>query len=74
MVYEAAGRGVIALAGGLQVFFGRIYQYAIGAARLLFAVGKYLTGMENRDANWNAAVFAGVLVAFMVIITLGVGW
>jgi NADH:ubiquinone oxidoreductase subunit 5 (subunit L)/multisubunit Na+/H+ antiporter MnhA subunit len=74
MVYEAAGRGITAFAGVLQLLFGRIYNYAIDASRMLFTVGKYLMGMENRDANWNAAVFAGVLVAFMVIITMGVGW
>ena len=74
IVYAAACLGVTAFAGWLQRMFGIIYNYAIDIARMLFTAGKYLMGMENRDANWNAAVFAGVLVAFMVILMMGVGW
>jgi hypothetical protein len=29
-------------------------------------------GMENRDVNWNLAIFGSVLVALMGIILLGV--
>jgi hypothetical protein len=28
-------------------------------------------GMENRDANWNIAMFLGTLVALITVIILG---
>jgi multicomponent Na+:H+ antiporter subunit D len=74
VAYVAAGRGITMFAHSLLLLFGRIYLYAIDAIRMLFVIGKYAMGMENRDANWNAAVFAGVIVAFMVILMMGVGW
>jgi hypothetical protein len=29
--------------------------------------------MENRDANWNLAIFGSVLIALITVVILGVG-
>jgi multicomponent Na+:H+ antiporter subunit D len=73
VAYLAAGRGVTAFAGLLRDGFVVIYGIATAAARLLFDAGRAAMGMENRDANWNMAVFVGLLVALMGIILLGAG-
>ena len=50
-----------------------IYGYAIAGTRLLFDAGTVAMGMENRDANWNIAMFVGVLVALVTVVILGAG-
>ncbi len=73
VLYIGFGRGVTACAGILQVVFVRIYAYAITAALMLFATGKIAMRMEDRDANWNIAMFWSVLVSLVVVVLLGVG-
>ncbi len=70
-VYVAGANGVVAFAGALQELFGRIYGYITEAARLLFAAGRIAMRWEDRDAGGNIALFAGSIVALMVIIALG---
>jgi hypothetical protein len=72
VLYVKAGRGITAVAGGLQELFIIIYDFAKDAARLVFSAGTWAMGMENRDVNWNLAIFGSVLVALMGIILLGV--
>jgi len=50
-----------------------IYAYAVAGTRLLFDAGMLAMGMENRDANWNMAMFVGVLVALVTVVILGAG-
>jgi multicomponent Na+:H+ antiporter subunit D len=71
--YVGLAHGITAFASGLQVFFVRVYSYAVAAARMLFEAGKYAMGMEDRDANWNLAIFGGVLIALVTVVILGVG-
>jgi multicomponent Na+:H+ antiporter subunit D len=71
--YRAAGRGVCGFAGGLAAGFAVIYDVVVAAALLLFDAGRVVMGMENRDGNWNMAVFTGLLVAAMAVIVLGAG-
>ncbi|MDD1690053.1 MAG: Na(+)/H(+) antiporter subunit D [Methanoregula sp.] len=73
LVYEKACHGVCLAARGLQELFRIIYAYATAGARLLFDAGRLAMGMENRDANWNSAMFVGVLVALVTVVILGVG-
>src|SRR5512137_2178054 len=73
IVYMAACRGVTTFALGLRSLFTRIYNSVSYAARLLFVAGSYAMGMENRDPNWNIAMFGSVLVALITIFILGVG-
>jgi multicomponent Na+:H+ antiporter subunit D len=71
--YVGLAHGITAFASGLQVFFARVYSYAVAAARMLFEAGKYAMGMEDRDANWNLAIFGCVLIALVTVVILGVG-
>ena len=73
VVYLAFGRGVTACAGLLQKAFVRCYACATAVARMLFALGNLATGMEDRDPNWNIAMFGSVLVALAAVVLLGVG-
>jgi multicomponent Na+:H+ antiporter subunit D len=73
IVYMAACRGITTFAIGLRSLFTRIYDSATFCARMLFVAGGYAMGMENRDPNWNIAMFASVLVALITIFILGVG-
>ncbi|MGD0534862.1 MAG: Na(+)/H(+) antiporter subunit D [Methanoregula sp.] len=74
VAYGGLAHGITAFAGGLQEVFVRVYRCALAAARTLFTAGKYAMGMENRDANWNIAMFGSVLVALVAVVILGVGW
>jgi hypothetical protein len=49
------------------------YAYVTAGTRLLYAAGTVVMGMENRDANWNIAMFIGVLVALVTVVILGAG-
>jgi hypothetical protein len=40
---------------------------------MLFVAGGYVMGMENRDPNWNIAMFGSILIAIITIFILGVG-
>ena len=40
---------------------------------MLFTAGTYAMAGEGRDINWNIAIFASMLVGFIVVIMLGVG-
>ena len=73
VAYRGLAQGVIAFAGGLQEAFMQVYRCAVAAASMLFVAGKYALGMENRDANWNLAVFGSVLIALVTAVILGVG-
>lgn len=73
IAYLAAGRGVHACAGRLRDGFEKIYAAATAAALLLFDAGRIAMAMENRDANWNMAVFVGLIVALTFIVMLGAG-
>jgi formate hydrogenlyase subunit 3/multisubunit Na+/H+ antiporter MnhD subunit len=70
-LYEKACHGVCLAARGLQELFRMIFVYATAGARLLFDAGNVAMGMENRDANWNIAMFVGVLVALVTVVILG---
>jgi hypothetical protein len=71
LLYEKACHGVCLAARGLQELFRKIYGYAIAMIRLLFDAGTVAMGMENRDANWNIAMFLGTLVALITVVILG---
>jgi formate hydrogenlyase subunit 3/multisubunit Na+/H+ antiporter MnhD subunit len=71
--YMAACRGVTTFALGLRSLFTRIYNSVTYAARMIFVAGSFAMGMENRDPNWNIAMFGSVLVALITIFILGVG-
>ncbi len=71
--YRKVCHGVCLAARGLQELFRKIYGYAIAGTRLLFDAGTLAMGMENRDANWNIAIFAGVLIALVTVVLLGAG-
>lgn len=73
VVYAAATRSVCRGAGALEAAFSRVYGFALSAAGTLFTAGRITAGMEDRDLNWNVAVFAVVLVALMALVLLGVG-
>ena len=70
VVYMAAGRGITAFCSGLQAGFGRVYGCATGAVAGLSDAGKYAMRMENRDVNWNIAMFAGTIVVVVTILIL----
>ena len=72
VVYVNASRGICAFARVLQEVFIIIYDFAKDASRLVFSAGTLAMGMENRDVNWNLAIFGSVLVAIMGIVLLGV--
>jgi formate hydrogenlyase subunit 3/multisubunit Na+/H+ antiporter MnhD subunit len=73
ILYVRACHGVCLAARGLQELFRMIYASVAAAARLLFDAGILAMGMENRDANWNIAMFVGVLVALITVVILGAG-
>jgi multicomponent Na+:H+ antiporter subunit D len=73
VAYLGLAHGITAFAGGLQEVFVRVYRCAVAAALTLFTAGKVAMGMENRDANWNIAMFGSVLVALVAVVILGVG-
>jgi multicomponent Na+:H+ antiporter subunit D len=73
LLYAEACRGVCFAAHALQEFFRILYGFATAGARLLFDAGRVVMGMENRDANWNIAIFAGVLIALVTVVLLGAG-
>jgi multicomponent Na+:H+ antiporter subunit D len=73
LAYGRLAQGITAFAGGLQEVFGQIYRCAVAAARMLVVAGKYAMGMENRDANWNIALFGSVLIALITAVIVGVG-
>jgi multicomponent K+:H+ antiporter subunit A len=73
VAYGAVACGLMRCAAGLQTVFVKIYGYAVSGALGLFNAGKLGMGMENRDVNWNIAVFAGVIIAFITAILIGVG-
>ena len=71
-VYVAAGHGVTAAAGAIQIAFRECYGVAEDAGNTLTRIGKSAMGMENRDINWNLAVFGSVLVAVLALVIVGV--
>ena len=74
ILYIAAGRGITAFSGALQAFFAWVYHGVIAASLMLVTAGKYAMRMENRDTNWNLAMFGGILIALVTVVVLGVGW
>jgi len=73
VAYIAACRGVTVFAGLLRDTFERIYGIATAVALLLFDAGRVAMGMENRDANWNMAIFVALIVALAGVVLLGAG-
>jgi len=73
IAYVGLAHGLISFAEALQGVCAKIYGYAVSVATSLFLAGKLAMGMENRDVNWNIAVFGGVIIAFMTVILIGVG-
>ena len=69
----AAGHGVTACAGGIQAAFRASYGYAEDAADTLTLIGRSAMRAENRDINWNLAVFGSVLVAALALVIVEVG-
>jgi hypothetical protein len=66
----AAGKAVVAFAGGLQAAFRTIYQ---GAKEItvpaILSAGSLGMKMEERDVNWNLAGIAlGGLVILMALL------
>ena len=72
-LYGKACHGVCVFAGILNDVFRECYVYALAAVRGLFNAGAAAMGMENRDVNWNIAMFAGILVALVAVVALGAG-
>lgn len=73
LLYEEACRAVCLAANAIQEFFRILYGFATGGALLLFDLGRIVMGMEDRDANWNIAMFVAVLVGLVTVVILGVG-
>jgi multicomponent Na+:H+ antiporter subunit D len=73
VLYVHAGNGVKICAGELQLIFAKIYGCAVTAALALFTAGKYAMGMEERDPNWNIAMFLTVIVAVAIVVIVVVG-
>ena len=73
ILYAEVCHGICLAAHALQEFFRIFYSFATAGTRLLFAAGTVAMGMENRDANWNIAMFVGVLVALVTVVILGAG-
>lgn len=73
ILYQAAGRGLVAFAGRLRDASALVYDVATSGALLLFTAGKVAMGWENGDTNRDMAVFFGVVVALVGVILLGVG-
>ena len=73
VAYRKLAYGVMAFAGILQASFVRFYSGVVAAVLTLFTVGKHAMGMENRDTNWNLAMFGCVLVALVTVVVLAVG-
>ncbi len=72
VLYVAIGRGVMVCARLLDAAFRHCYGYAVRAAHMCFSLGGIAMGMEDRDANWNIAMFGSVLVALATVVILGV--
>jgi formate hydrogenlyase subunit 3/multisubunit Na+/H+ antiporter MnhD subunit len=72
-LYLAAGHGVITCAGWIQAVFRVCYSYAEDAGIALTNIGRSAMGMENRDINWNLAVFGSILVAVLALVVVVVG-
>lgn len=72
-LYVKAGYGITVLAKGVREVFITIYDFAKDASRMLYGAGRFAMGVENRDVNWNLAMFGSVLVALLFIVLMGVG-
>jgi hypothetical protein len=67
-----AGHGICACAAGLQESFRKVYDHALSAARAFITAGAVAMRMENRDVNWNIAVFSGTVVVVVSFLMLEV--
>jgi multicomponent Na+:H+ antiporter subunit D len=72
LLYLAISRGVMVCARLIEAAFRRCYQFAVLCARMCFSLGGIAMGLENRDPNWNIAMFGSVLVALATVVILGV--
>jgi len=72
-IYRVVADGLMVCAAGVMRLFSGVYRFAVSCATGLFVAGIWCTGMENRDVNWNIAMFGGVLIAFIAVILIGVG-
>jgi hypothetical protein len=70
VLYVGAGRSITAFCGSLQGGFSVIYDCATAAADGLVDTGKVAMRMEDRDVNWNIAMFAGTIVAVVAALIL----
>ncbi|MGA2934567.1 MAG: Na(+)/H(+) antiporter subunit D [Methanomicrobiales archaeon] len=70
VLYRAAGKALVTVAGGLQSAFRAIYHGAKGAAvHGLDSAGRFAMRMDEMDVNWNLAGIAlgglGLLIALL---------
>jgi multicomponent Na+:H+ antiporter subunit D len=74
VLYMAAGKAVVAFAGGLQAAFGIVYQGAKGSViRGLSSLGGIAGKMDEGDVNWNLAGLAlGGLAILALLLWSGV--
>jgi formate hydrogenlyase subunit 3/multisubunit Na+/H+ antiporter MnhD subunit len=74
VLYMAAGKAVVAFAGGLQAAFGIVYQGAKGSViRGLSSLGGVAGKMDEGDVNWNLAGLAlGGLAILALLLWSGV--
>jgi formate hydrogenlyase subunit 3/multisubunit Na+/H+ antiporter MnhD subunit len=70
VLYVGAARSITAFCGSLQGGFSVIYDCATAAADGLVDTGKVAMRMEDRDVNWNIAMFAGTIVAVVAALVL----
>lgn len=73
VAYGIAARSVCWGARALESAFSWVYGLALSTAGTLFTAGRIASGMEERDLNWNVAIFGVVLVALLLLVLLGVG-
>jgi multicomponent Na+:H+ antiporter subunit D len=72
VLYVAAARGVVAIAGGVQMLFGAVYEGARGGAvTALSSAGEAATRTDVWDVNWSLAGIAlgalALLIAFLAV-------
>jgi len=68
-----AGTGLCAVAGIIQDAFTSVYGVVLAASESLFRTGKKMMAIEGRDAGWNIAMLAGLLIVVIAIIVAGGG-
>ena len=73
LYYGKACHSVCIAAAALQNLFRYVYNGIVQLIGLLFEAGARAMAMENRDANWNIAIFLATLAGLVVAVVLGAG-